>query len=329
MSVKKCFAGLDLGGTNIKAGLIAAAGPVQNETQMPVRLNLGVDSVLDQMAEAIQDLLRNNKSCRLAGAGVGAAGLVDVSRGVLWNAPNLPGWIEVPVACGLEKRLGVPVAMDNDANAAALGEYAFGAGRGARNMLMVTLGTGVGGGLILDGRLFHGSADSAGEIGHTIIQTDGPLCGCGRRGCVEAFAGGNALVRNFRELLAQGHDSILKGLPEKKITPRDIGEAADQGDEPARRVLAKAGKYLGIAIGNAVNLLNLDRVVIGGGVANAGEWILSPAREALNRTALTVPARSVRIVSAQMGEKAGWIGAAYLAQLRRSETKRNSNSFSQ
>ena len=190
----------------------------------------------------------------------------------------------------------------------------FGAGKGVENLLTVTLGSGVGGGLILNGRIFHGKDDGAGEIGHTIIDRNGPLCTCGRRGCVEAFVGKHAIIRSVREKLDKYKDSILKKYDLNKLSPKDVSSAALMGDKLSIVVMTRAGEALGVGAANAANLLGLERIVIGGGLANAGDLILKPAREKLKEIALKP--QSVEIVRAALGEDAGFIGAAALAIMK-------------
>jgi glucokinase len=240
-------------------------------------------------------------------------GLVDAEAGIFIEGPNLKTCNDVNVSERLGMRLGMPVFIDNDAHVAALGEFAYGAGRGSADMFMVTLGTGVGGGLILDGKLYRGKRNTAGEFGHTTIQMDGPLCNCGRRGCVEAFVGKNGIVRSAIQKLDSGRASSLAAKDRNRLEPLDLSLAAEAGDALAIDVLAEIGGYLGVGLGNLVNLLNLERIVVGGQVADAGDLILKPAREALDRVALKVPRETVRIVPAKLGNSAGIVGAARLA----------------
>jgi glucokinase len=310
----KLFAGIDLGGTNIKSGLLSRDGKILIEKSVPSEVNAGVDHVLDRMADCVKDSLREaGEGAMIEGVGVGVAGLVEFERGILLEAPNLPGWQRIEVKAELQKRLGMNVVVENDANAAALGEYAYGAGQGATEMLMITLGTGVGGGLILNGKVYHGSIGAAGEFGHMTIQYDGPICCCGRRGCVEAFVGKMGILRNVQEKLKSGRPSLLRIIDVSKRTPKDVSAAAERNDQVALEVLAETGTYLGIGIGNVANLLNIQRVVVGGGVAGAHDFFLESTRESLQKAALRTAADEVEVVKALLGENAGMIGAAYLA----------------
>jgi glucokinase len=311
---KKLYIGIDLGGTAIKGGLVDADGRIVSEKSVPTGASEPAGHTLGEMAKLIQSLAEAARGRgTVAGAGIGAAGQVDHEKGVFIEGPNMPNWKNVPVAGDMRKASGLPVVLDNDAHVAALGEYACGAGGGAAAMLMVTLGTGVGGGIVLDGRLYRGKDNTAGEFGHTTIQHDGPVCACGRRGCVEAFIGTQGILRRTREKLALDRSSSLHRVRSNEMEPRHVGEAAEQGDAAARAVLRDIGEFLGTALANIVNLLNIERAVIGGGVSNAGEWILESARERLAKDALKVPRGTVHVVRASLGNSAGIVGAAKLA----------------
>jgi len=314
MADLKLFAGIDLGGTNIKSGLLSRDGKILIEKSVSSEVDGGVDHVLDRMAGCVKDSVREaGEGTMIEGVGVGVAGLVEFDLGILHEAPNLPGWRRIEVKNELQKRLGMNVLVENDANAAALGEYAYGAGQGATEMLMITLGTGVGGGLILNGEVYHGSIGAAGEFGHMTIHYDGPVCGCGRKGCVEAFVGKMGILRNVQKKLKSGCPSLLSIIEASRRTPKDISAAAARGDQVALEVLAETGTYLGIGIANVANLLNIQRVVVGGGVAGAGDFFLESTRDSLQKAALKTAADQVEVVKALLGEKAGMVGAAYLA----------------
>ncbi|MCK5145810.1 ROK family protein [bacterium] len=306
------FIGIDLGGTDIKGGLVDNAGKIVFETKIPTEAKKGPEHIFDRMSQLIQTL-RDGAEAIVAGIGMGVPGQVDVDAGVLVEAPNLPGVDRFPVMDFLRERIDIPVILDNDANVAALGEHAFGAGQGVQHMLMITLGTGVGGGLILNGQVFRGAMGGAGEFGHMVVEADGELCGCGRQGCVEAYVGTAGLLRAVEQRLSNGEASSLAGISSEKRRPKDLGDAAEAGDTVAREVFSTAGHLLGIAMGNVANLLNLERIVIGGGVAAAGERILGPARVGFAETALKVSLKSLEIVPAQLGNAAGLVGAARLA----------------
>lgn len=310
------YIGVDLGATNIKFGLVLPDGKIILERKSQTKVHRGVNYVFDQIAEQARALFDfAGDIYEIKGFGIGVPGLIDTSNKKVVEAANFPGWNDVNIGRELEKRLRVNISIDNDANLAALGEYAFGAGRGVTEMIMVTLGSGVGGGLILNGRIYHGTAGAAGEFGHIIIQKDGPLCACGRRGCVEAFVGKYAIVRRMQEILEKETGSILKKQSAENLTPEDIFKAAEKGDGPAIRLFKEVGESLGVGLGTVANLLNLERVVIGGGVANAGELLLEHTRKVLSEIALKTNGESIDIVQAELGARAGIVGAAELAKI--------------
>lgn len=242
-----------------------------------------------------------------------------ISRQALLAPPNLPGWDRVPLRQLIEDSLGIPTTLENDANAAVLGEHRFGAGRGVAHMIYVTVSTGIGGGLILDGRLYHGATGMAGEIGHTTVLPYGPLCGCGNRGCLEALASGSAIARRARERVAHGvptRIADLAGNDPELITAKLVAEAASEGDAEARGILAEAMNYLGIGMANLVNLLNPELIVIGGGLTHIGERLFGPVRRAIDQHAFPAQAQAVHVVRAGLGDDVGVLGAAAVAWCR-------------
>jgi len=316
MITPKVFAGVDLGGTTINIGLVTKNGKIVAENMCDSKIENGVDDVLDRITTIVRELLGSISNQGVTEAlGIGTAGKVDIKKGVLIEASNFPNWRNIHLRDELKKRLCIPIFVDNDANVAAIGEHAYGAGRGVSEMLMVTLGTGVGGGLILRGEIYRGTDGVAGEFGHTVIQQNGPICGCGRNGCVEAFIGTRGIIQNVRTRLESGRKSLLNNIESGKMTPKDISEAAQKGDTVAIEVFRDVGSYLGIALGNVANLLNIERVVVSGGVAKAGEFILKSAREYLSRTALKIPGETIQVHLSTLGDRAGMVGAARLAML--------------
>jgi len=308
------FIGIDIGGTNTKGGLVSRDGTIVAEKTIPTGAFKPAEYTLNQVVSLIHELTRMAEGSGLVtGIGIGAAGQVDFESGIYIEGPNVPNWKNIRVALEIEKIVNKPVILDNDAHLAALGEYTYGAGRGVSNMLMVTIGTGVGGGLILDGRLYRGKKYTAGEFGHTTIRYDGPVCACGRKGCVEAFIGKQAILKRVQEKLVLDRTSLLHRIPADEMEPRHVGEAAAQGDEIARNILRETGEFLGIGLANVANLLNIEKAVIGGGVSYAGEWIFQSARERLAKEALKVPRETIQVVHAALGNKAGLTGAAHLA----------------
>jgi glucokinase len=307
------FAGVDVGGTFVKIGLVTKEGKILNQTQIPTQAERPAAEMLKRTAQTIRELVGQQGDCELEGTGIGTAGSVNVEKGILYEAPNMQKWKNQPFGEMLSGELDVPVVVDNDANVAAWGEYAYGAGQGTKYMLLVTLGTGVGGGLVLDGRPYRGAVDAGGEFGHTLIDYNGWMCSCGCKGCVEAYVGTKGILRQVQEGLQANHDSILSKMDPDKIMPVDVSHAADQGDKLALHVLKQTGIYLGYGLANAVNLLNIQRVVVGGGVAKAGDRILKPALETMKANSLRVLAEAADLVPAKLGNSAGLVGAAWLA----------------
>ncbi|MBN1559010.1 ROK family protein [candidate division KSB1 bacterium] len=311
--MNELFLGIDIGGTTVNMGVVTPEGRVLVEKKNPSVVHQGVEFVLARIAETVEkcrDIVGSDRS--IVAAGVGVAGLVDGKNGLLHQATNFPGWLDVPLTAKLADLLKLPVTMDNDANVAALGEYTFGAGRGFPHMMMVTLGTGVGAGLILGGQIYRGAHGAAGEFGHITIDVNGPRCACGRAGCVEAYVGSNGILRRLRELLSQFPDSSLARYDFGTLTPKEIHQEARAGDELAQLVFHDAGESLGYGLGTVVNLLDIQRIVLGGGVAAAGDFLIKSAQKILDRVALS-ESDNFKIVQAELGELAGIVGAASLA----------------
>lgn len=303
--------GIDVGGTKINAFRVARDGEILARAQVPTPADDEEGTVAAMIGTA-----RGLMTKDVLAVGVGAAGMVDAERGVLRFAPNL-AWRELPIAARMHEALGVPCQLDNDANVAAYGEYRFGAGRGYRQMLLVTVGTGIGGGIVTDGRLFRGAYGFAAEVGHIIVEPDGPLCGCGNHGCWEQVAGGRAIDRVGRAAAAEHPDSLLTELAGGEPSAVDgkvVTEAARRGDDVARSVLALVGGRLGQGIAGLVNVLDPQVVVVGGGAIGAGELLLEPARAAFVDAVEAPESRPrVPIVAAELGNDAGAVGAAALA----------------
>jgi len=308
--------GIDLGGTKIAGALVARDGTVAAEVREPTRAEEGAEPVIGRIADCIRALQAQARADdAIVGIGIGAAGSTDHVRGVVIMGSNLR-WINVPLRDRLLAHLGDawsgPISVAKDTNAAALGELLYGAGRGARSILYVTVGTGIGGGLVLDGRLYHGVSGGAADLGHLIVETGGPLCGCGKRGCVEALASGPAIARQARERLAAGRKSILAARPAEALTAVDVVEAAHQGDALAREIITLAGERLGMVLAWSVDLVNPELIIIGGGVAAAGDLLFEPVRQTIAARALPSNVAAVRVVPAGLGANSGEIGAAAL-----------------
>ena len=296
--------GVDIGGSSAKIALVNRRARIIARASTPCDPRLPWRRVLRTIAAAAAGLGRRSN---VRGVGVGCAGCIDVAKGVVHFSPNLPLWRAVPLKTFIEESLGLPCILDNDVNMMAVAESRYGAARGALNVCCLTVGTGVGGGLIFGGKLYRGQAMSAGELGHIQVEPQGWSCNCGNRGCLERYIGRDGLIRLAR-IAMRGKRSVLTHVGE--LTPVAIADAARLGDGVARAVWEKAGYYLGLGMVGIVNLLNPDVIVVGGGIGNAGNLLLNPARRIVRKRALQVPARHVRIVRAALGEDAGVIGAA-------------------
>jgi len=244
--------------------------------------------------------------------GIGCPGPLNSDGGVIHIAPNIPGWIDTYLVRDLEDELRMTVFLENDANAAALGEWWLGAGRDVDNLVLITLGTGVGGGIIIGGEVLHGARHTAGEIGHMVIRKGGLLCGCGNRGCLEAYASASAVAKRTLAAIYRGKETLLTDLVENKledITCKLVYDTAKKGDNLCKRVVEETGRYLGIGIANIVNIINPDMVILGGGMANAGDLIFEPVRKYAREHSFTAAMEGVKIVPAALGVNAGAIGA--------------------
>jgi len=311
--------GIDLGGTNIKAGLITAEARILDQTSCRTEVEKGFERVLEQMAEAVRLLCgRNNVAPQdVRAVGVGCPGVVDVKGGLVVIAPNFPGWRDAPVRAALRQRLnGLPVVLENDANVTAYAEYRLGGGRGLSSLVLITLGTGIGSGIIIDGKMHRGATDSAGELGHVTVQAGGRPCGCGRRGCLETYCSATGTVARFREALGAGRLSVLsaRALEAREITARDIFEAAANGDALAWEIVDETARYLAIGCDIIVNLIDPDTIVFSGGMTAAGDLLMNPVEKYARELFFPRPKGRTRLVITQLGGDAGIIGAALCAR---------------
>jgi len=322
-SADKVLVGIDLGGTNIKAGIVTPEGEMLARSRCETRAQEGPDAVISRMADLAERLLDEEKidRSRVIAVGVGSPGPLSSARGVVVYTPNLPGWTDIPVSAKMKERLGLDVFLENDANSACWGEYWRGAGRGTKTMVIFTLGTGVGGGIVLDGRLLRGIDDTAGHLGHIIVDPEGPRCGCGNRGCLEAYASATALVRRYHEAVAEGSKSSLKDKPRGEVTARDIHEAASGGDALCRSLMEETGRWLGVALATVANVINPELAVYSGGMAAAGGMLFEPIMREVRHRALRPPAARLRLAQAQLGDDAGVVGAAGCALTRAQESR--------
>lgn len=310
--------GIDVGGTNVKIALVNDEGKILYSNSVPTRAEMGYEYTVDNIKQAIYELLKETKlePTDIEGMGFGFPGQVDYKAGVVRNAPNIPGWVEIPIAKIFEDEFHIPTRVDNDVRCAALGELNYGAGKGCENLICITVGTGIGSGLVVNGKLVRGATNAAGEIGHIKLQmNDGPICGCGDTGCMEAFASGPAIVALAEDYIKGGKSTkyreLANGAP---ITPYIVCEAAKLGDPVAQRIFTIIGEYIGIGMASVVNLLNPEKIIIGGGVADAGEYLINPLTETLKKRAMKIAGEAVEIVHAQLGNTAGVIGASLLIE---------------
>ncbi len=315
---KSLVIAVDLGGTKILAALVSRDGRIVARERRLTGAEGGPRVVIDRLCGAIDALLEREKIdiSQLQGISVSAAGGIDDKKGVVTKSPNLPGWHDIPLRDMVKERYNLTTFLINDASAAALGEHRFGVARDARNFVLLTIGTGIGGGIVIDGKLYHGAVGSAGELGHMTIDVNGPVCKCGNIGCLEVLASGTAMAEEARRRIKQGEPSILADLVGGNIdtiSGKEVGDAAEKGDALALDVIRHAATYLGIGMVNLVNIFNPEMIVVGGGVSSLGELLLAPARRLVQERAFPVSARAVKIVLAKLGNEAGILGAAAYA----------------
>lgn len=305
--------GVDLGGTNLRTAILSPDGNILDRHKEATYAADGWSRVVARLIENIKRQRESavQKGFEVCAVGVGAPGVIQVDKGIVVKSPNFPDWNNLPLKDQLEKALGVPVFLENDANAAALGEQWRGAGQGIRSMLLLTLGTGVGGGIILADKIWHGADGMAGEIGHMTLIPDGRLCTCGNVGCLEMYASARGIVQSYREALEKSSIQVSDAL--KKVTSEQVYEAARAGNEIAVRVMKDMGRMLGIGIASLINIFNPERIVIGGGVKDAWPLFIDATREEVMKRAFEVPAKRTEIVPSQLGDDAGMVGAAAVA----------------
>jgi glucokinase len=305
----------DVGGTHIRTAVGTDDVHLLGKLHRKTRIDNGPTGVIEQIEvmarESVQEAGIDLRA--VSGMVIAAPGPLDPATGVVYNAPNMPGWERVALSQEVTDRLGVPVRAVNDANAAAVGEFRFGAGRGCHNMVYLTVSTGIGGGVIVDGKLVEGSQGTAGEIGHMTIDVHGPRCPCGNIGCLEVLASGTSMGRIFRERLATGGSSIVTEWTDFP-TGTDVTRAAAMGDSLSVEVFAEVARSLGAGVVNVVNIFNPDAVVLGGGVTQAGDRLFVPVREMVRARALPLSRDGVRVVPVELGDDAGLYGALAIAR---------------
>ncbi len=302
----------DFGGTNLRAALVAESGEVLARRELPTPAAGTADEALARVGALLADVRADAAEAPVA-ACIAAAGLIDAERGMVLVSPNVPSFRNLPLRAALAERTGLPAAIENDASAAALGEHRFGAARGARHVLHATLGTGIGGGIVIDGRLHRGAAGLAGEIGHVVIDAAGPACACGARGCLEALAGGVAFAGRARRLLETGAAPVLAELTAgREPAAADLARAAERGETAALAEIRNGGHLLGVGLAGLVNVLNPDVVTLSGGLLGMGEPLLESLRAAMAANAYG-PAAGTPVRVSELGEDAGLLGAAAVA----------------
>jgi glucokinase len=285
--------GVDLGGTNLRVAAVDEKGRLMEKVTFGTKTIIGRDQVLNDMCNAIrQTTAKYQQNGALLGVGIGLPGIIDMQTGMMRESPNLPGWADYNVRAEIEKRMNTPVILENDANCAALGEKWLGAGRHVGDMLMLTLGTGVGGGIIIGGKIHHGMTGMAGEFGHMTVEPDGNPCGCGNRGCLEQYSSATAVVRMAREAIAAGDAPGLAKAANSDVefSAKEIYNLSIQGDQAARKIFRRAGRALGIALATLINGLNLEMYVIGGGVSSAWEAFTPSVFEELRQRSMVYAA---------------------------------------
>jgi glucokinase len=314
---EKFVIGVDIGGTKVAAGLVSARGEILNQARVPMVATSDAATGLASVTAAIHEVLSNARGPQVSAIGVCSPGPLDPKTGVVINPPNLPCWRQFPLADSLVKTFGIPVAVDNDANAAALAETLWGAASGYRNVFYGTIGTGIGTGIVLDARIYEGTTGAAGEGGHMGIDMNGPTCSCGKRGCIEALASGPAIARRARQKLRDRRDSKLLALAHgnlEDVTSELVSQAYASGDAVAAEVIEETLQAVAYWLGNIIDLLDPDIVVLGGGVSSMFRDLLDDIRQRLRGACVNPSALEIPIVVARYGEDAGIAGAAALVR---------------
>jgi glucokinase len=314
------YIGCDLGGTNLRAGIVdPQSGKVSHPHATLTLAREGHDAVMARMGALIEQTIEASDLSKdeIGGIGIGAPGVLDLERGLTLLLPNLPGtWPKIPLRDTISEHTGLPTTLLNDVRSITFGEWRFGAGQGVDTMACFAVGTGIGGGLVVNGQLHLGIGGTGGELGHQMIDFNGPPCGCGNRGCLEAYASGPAIAAMGMKAVVQGCTTIIGELVDfdlNKITPKTIAQAASQGDEVAQNILEEAGFYIGIAAANVCASIGPRKIVIAGGVSKIGEPILEPIRRTIRERVRVMPVEQVEVIPAQLGDDAGVIGAALWA----------------
>lgn len=318
--MKKYIIGMDLGGTNIKTSLFTKDFSVVAEQRTPTMVSLGSEGVLQRMADNIRELLLKAGAAaeEVEVMGMGVPGLLDIEKGISLFSPNFPQWENVPIAGWFKERLGIPVFIDNDVRVNLYGECYFGAGKGKKNVVLLTLGTGLGAGVMIDGHILYGATGSMGEIGHMNMYREGRPCRCKSSGCLGRYVSALGLLRTVKEKIEAKEKTVLTDWVKdpEEITAEMVSRAFDEGDQIAREAMEETGEILGFGLVNVINLYNPECVIIGGGMSAAGERLLSKAREVVDTHALEISRKACTIVTASLGDASGMLGAAKAASIK-------------
>ena len=321
--MKTHVVGIDIGGTKLATVVADSTGHILSKVRKPTLAEKGPEYALQLLFEMVRETVASADLAQesVSAIGVSCGGPLDTKTGVVYSPPNLPGWDALPLKAQLESEFHIPVTIENDANASALAEYRFGGGRGYEAVLYITMSTGIGGGIVIDGQIYHGANDSAGEVGHQILLPDGPRCGCGKRGCLEALCSGPAIARRAQDTiqkqLVDGTESATALLKLanghiKNVKSEHVLEAARAGDILALQLVEETAYYMGWGIANLVNILNPDIVLLGTIAIAAGDLLLDPIRKNVSKFAMTRPTEAVKIAPAQLGKALGDLAAIAL-----------------
>lgn len=309
---EKFAIGIDLGGTSVKSGIVSGNGKIVKKISIETKAEEGPKAVIKQIKKSVKLLLEGNRR-KIEGIGIGAPGTIEIKKGTVENPPNFPGWGRIHLGSILEHEFGMKTRAENDANAAAIGEMIFGAGKKLQNFILVTLGTGVGGGLILGGKLFRGESGGAGEIGHMTIDYNGKKCKCGGTGCVEAYTGNQYLIEDVKKELPEHSESkLIELMADEELTPKLISKAAELNDEYAISIVKRYGLRLGSSLANAVNLLDVTHIIIGGGQAGFGDLLFNAVEDSIKERVLIPMKPRISVKPAKLKNDAGIKGASAL-----------------
>lgn len=310
--LEKMIVGVDLGGSKINAILSDSSGNIEARDLRDTLSHEGPDAVIKRIIESIKQVASR---ADIAGIGIGAAGACDIATGVITLSPNLPGWHDIPLKDAIQREFNLPVYLENDATLAALGEHSFGGGVGIDNLVSVSVGTGIGGGIIIDGQPYRGTSGSAGELGHMTIDINGPRCPCGNTGCWETFASGTALAREAVKRIEAGARTSILNFADgdlEKVSAQRVFLAAQEGDHLAKELISRTGYYLGVGLVNLVNIFNPQLILIGGGLSRMGRLLLDPAVEVVRKHAFELAVRAVRIELSPLENDSTALGAVAL-----------------